>query len=163
MLDSISEKLSKISDIKRQIRLASNAKGAGIASMDLFEAYPKKISNIPESFLEYSSEETKIGIWIDGKPIYRRVFESTFGSSTDSPKTIADASDWDIDTVTNLYGISQDYSNITGIASDGNVGVFIDHAKNLAVVTSMSSVTGKRVIVVVEYTKTTDEVADEPT
>lgn len=50
-----------------------------------------------EDYMNYKLEETKVGTWINGKPIYRRIFvgENNFG--TNNTVTLADCNDWNVD------------------------------------------------------------------
>lgn len=50
--------------------------------------------NLPEN--TYSTEETRIGTWIDGKPLYRRVVQETI-PSTGAVTEMFDTSSWNID------------------------------------------------------------------
>jgi len=60
--------------------------------------YPYKQNNL------YSTEEQVIGTWIDGKPIYRSVFETTTPSNIDTPTDILDCSNLNIDHLIKLDG-----------------------------------------------------------
>lgn len=103
----------------------------------------------------YSTNEVVIGSWIDGKPLYRKVFNTTTPNANTG--TIA--------TITNLKKIifldgyitnvnqqmpmnyTYDSSEITALYVEGN---------NINFHTNYSSYMNKSCIVVCEYTKTTD-------
>lgn len=58
----------------------------------------------------YSTEETRIGTWIDGKPLYRKVFQTTSPSASNS--YVIDISNLGIDTVINIFGIINVINNV---------------------------------------------------
>lgn len=117
----------------------------------------------------YSTEEQVIGKWIDGKPLYRKVFVATSPSKTNSGVVIGDNQDFD--NVTNIYGIL--------IAKDGSrnaINMYYDSTASICTYVSSNYVGNKVVVkvthpgdnylsrpvyVVVEYTKTTDVADDE--
>lgn len=112
------------------------------------------INNIQEN---YSTNEQKIGKWIDGKPLYRKVLNITnpAGSNTD----YKDVADLNISTLVNLYGY---YKNASGkfdipfYDSDSNYCVmFISQYNQLRGRFGLpSEVLEAKVIL--EYTKKTD-------
>ena len=50
----------------------------------------------------YSIAETRIGTWIDLKPLYRKVFTGTLGAAGDNGAI--NLTSYNIDTITNIYG-----------------------------------------------------------
>ena len=106
----------------------------------------------------YSYDETPIGTWIDGKPIYRKSFNYT---ATTGEVIVADLSSLNIDTVCHMYGNFK----------DGNVLIesipFYLHSaytvtpfykltdKSLRLTVNISNLSGTGVVII-EYTKTTD-------
>lgn len=111
----------------------------------------------------YSTEETVIGTWIDGKPLYRKVYLCKTPSSN-TAADVADITDLNYETLTNLYSIIGNYmaSNISTCYS----------ASGFHAITSLSSSADGRLhirmnvynafynmdaTVIIEYTKTTDE------
>ena len=121
--------------------------------------------NIPEGYEEvgdyvptYSTEETKVGTWVDGKPLYRKVLSST---------TISD-SNVDITLPSNIDFMSTDKVEIKA----GGFSFFSDrYTKERDLIqifklnaTTLRVVLGevwksnfKSAIIVIEYTKTTDK------
>lgn len=110
----------------------------------------------------YSGVETKIGTWINGKPLYRRVYESST-YSTQINLAISN-----IDKITNIVGLIKrsDYDiwqylpsrldNAGFSAQFGNLQYTSSNlAINLSLGTSWSS-SFSRMIITLEYTKTTD-------
>jgi hypothetical protein len=119
-------------------------------------ANDKRIDNI------YSTNEVKIGTWIDGKPIYRKTFEYTTNSSVNTWKTIG--------TITNIkmpirmYGVCYNGNakfpipyaepgssgmNAVWLYCDTNSGLFREQH-------SYTYANSLPAYVTIEYTKTTD-------
>lgn len=112
----------------------------------------------------YSTEETRIGTWIDGKPLYRRVFETTSPSKVGVDSTVAHLDD--VLFLTRIYGVivdsngymcpepfvypsdsSQSCDALT-LSPSGDVELTIGTARPHAL--------NRPLVVVVEYTKTVD-------
>lgn len=106
----------------------------------------------------YSTEETVVGTWIDGKPIYRKIYFGSTPSGSGSAVAIASISDLSIDHVVEIKGVV--YNDTTYLpttywtgstkfinvyASDGNIKV------------GVSGYGGYSVCATICYTKTTDE------
>ena len=103
----------------------------------------------------YSTSETRIGTWTDGKPIYRQVITGTTASSN-SPTAIG--------SITNLGEIVK----IDGFIRTSNQSIpanFVYNTEqnscyregnNIIVRTTASSYQNKSCYIIVEYTKTTD-------
>lgn len=52
----------------------------------------------------YSSNEVEIGTWIDGKPIYRKVFQGITPTQTTNGIALANLSNLNIDDIIHMYG-----------------------------------------------------------
>ena len=63
----------------------------------------------PNNVEKYSTNETKIGTWTDGKPIYRSVFDISTISSSNA--NLVDLNNLNIKLVINLYGTIKDTYN----------------------------------------------------
>lgn len=113
--------------------------------------------NIPEGYEEvgdyvptYSTEETKVGTWVDGKPMYEKTFIST-------TKTI-DLSGLNYDTLlityfgmyVSNYIMTPYYTN-----SSDYLKILVTDQKQLSMITSHTSFT--KAIMIIRYTKITDE------
>jgi hypothetical protein len=109
--------------------------------------------------LNYSTQEQKIGEWIDGKPLYRRCFKGTTSSS--SPTIVT----YDINSkncsVKNSGGFLTEgtdpnlHMNIGGYANDNwRCGVYIND-RQLSIYHTSNLCNGAYEMFV-EYTKTTD-------
>lgn len=111
----------------------------------------------------YSTTETKAGIWIDGKPLYRKIIETT------APKTTANgtyitgkteiADNIDMAVIEYVFAIesngatvSMPYVTNAGYQLKSNIGV----EKNLYVINGVTTYNNLPVKASVLYTKTTD-------
>ena len=105
----------------------------------------------------YSTEEVVIGKWIDGKPLYRKVLSSTTISDSNVDITLPSNIDFmSIDKVEikvgNFSFFSDRYTNANDL-----IQIFKYNATTLRVVLGSAWKSGfKSVIIVIEYTKTTD-------
>lgn len=112
----------------------------------------------------YSTEETIIGTWIDGKPIYRKVID--FGALPNNTTKTYDTGDLKIDTFTEpIRGTTE---SATGFCSgvpfvhigNNSYGVSINYNKNtnkISVQTGYDRSVQIKTYVILEYTKTTDQ------
>ena len=105
----------------------------------------------------YSTSEKKIGTWIDGKPIYRKVITGTTPSNNSQITTINNGQE-----IINLYGFINSWSsNRIPINSYNNANdycrVFGDTTSPIKItITCSSSYYNMPYKIIVEYTKTTD-------
>lgn len=111
----------------------------------------------------YSTQETRIGTWIDGKPIYRKTYLSTTPQTNDY--NYMDISDISIDMLVNLYGtlvvgnktfVPANTADVTG----WHFYVNLDSNRiqcTIRMPTGASWGYGKIFYVNLEYTKTTDQ------
>ena len=122
------------------------------------------IPDMPVSSGEsYSTEEQVIGTWIDGKPLYRRVINSTTpnvetdGTPTNKTMYITECN---VETMVTLRGIA----NISGVfAYSGQTwndySFYLNYVSNEKFIgVSLNRITwaNQPLIVILEYTKTTD-------
>ena len=115
------------------------------------------IGNLKSSTYDvYSTNETVIGTWIDGKPLYRRYFNFTTGSQSKTEVDIPNYSD--IERITNIYG-TYFHKSSSGVAIYSNINMkdqiqtWIENGK-IAVAT-ISNYYNSDVHMFIEYTKTT--------
>lgn len=107
----------------------------------------------------YSTEETRIGTWIDNKPLYRKVYQFTSASNTNTTD-IADVSF--IDTLVNLYGAFRGNPDTSQLLinkpKDGNasISVWIRGTKFLTHSVSDSIYFNRPAWFTIEYTKNTE-------
>lgn len=107
----------------------------------------------------YSTEETRIGTWIDGKPLYRKVFTLTMPTSA-GDHVLFQVND-DVDSVIGRGGWFIDSANAIDFIpmSFGVSGADI-YIKNRNITIALQSsfhASGKALYLWLEYTKTTDQ------
>lgn len=106
----------------------------------------------------YSTEETVIGTWIDGKPIYRKIYniESIKSNEWSFTNNIVKNLDYCCKINGIVYNLPSytktSFVSVPGVNS--NVGLSIDYKPGIYV--TESSYNGCQAYLIVEYTKTTD-------
>ena len=106
----------------------------------------------------YSTNEIVIGRWIDGKPLYRKTYQTTNIASTNT--NIVDITNLNIDTPVRLYGMI--------ISSTGNKFIIPSYDSSATyniILANLTSIRGRAVLgdggsivnayITIEYTKTT--------
>ena len=102
---------------------------------------------------DYSSNEAVIGTWIDGKPLYRTIFNyGTLPNATGLGK----AHNIPIDTPVQAYGVVKSNTGTQYEWTIPSQNIFVDLSSDEVYITTMSDRTNLDAIVVLEYTKTTD-------
>lgn len=140
-----------------------NDKVTSLSSNSTDEQYPsaKAVKDYVDKKQTYSTKETVIGTWIDGKPIYRKVVN--FGRLPNNTYKYVAHNISNIDVITNIYGISHEYNlsayyplplQYRGIDSDYNSEISVDKT-NIRMSTSKDR-SLYEAIITIEYTKTTD-------
>lgn len=105
----------------------------------------------------YSTEETRIGTWIDGKPLYRKVFLTSIPdkSGLSNLATLENISD-----VVELIGIITTKTGYTIQISycqgDQYASLMLTDKNFLTINCNIVSLLGQPLTVIFEYTKTTD-------
>ena len=116
-------------------------------------------------FNTYStSTEKKVGIWIDGKPIYRKTID--MGSMPNATYKYVNHNISNIDEIVNIYGIMRNPSNhtttplnmhgVSGIYGDNTVAVCRADRERATVACNVDYSTNNVAYITLEYTKTTD-------
>jgi microcystin-dependent protein len=119
----------------------------------------------------YTTTETKVGTWIDGKPIYRKVFVDTVGTNptigtrslaTGIPSGVVD----DVitlkttfkDTNTRTYWWGTDWVGASSsTTSPATINVYLNNnGTSLDIQNTATWPASSRMIIILEYTKTTD-------
>jgi hypothetical protein len=108
---------------------------------------------------EYSTSEIKTNkIWIDGKPIYRKIYKYTSTSNTDN----INIANWDVDSITFLQGFLYDSSNrqldtnyYVGSTDFFRVLTRL-YNNNYSITVQRGNSNSKIVAIIIEYTKTTN-------
>lgn len=113
----------------------------------------------------YFTEETRIGTWIDGKPLYRKVIQEISPNAINKPMTVWSGSE--MDSIVRMSGFIVDtdsymapinYINSIGNSSFSNYNVItiLDPSKNIIMIVNNSIYVSRPVTIIIEYTKTTD-------
>lgn len=107
----------------------------------------------------YSMEERRIGTWIDGKPLYRRVYKLTSPENTGNGVTIGRIEDsCEIKKMSGTIFLSNDVIiQLPYIDTDAQITVsFATKGRNILFTNNYSYASGKAVLLFMEYTKSTD-------
>ena len=123
----------------------------------------KQLESKVDKLSTYSTEEVRIGTWINGKPLYRKVYTGTKVSGSNETLRL---SDLNIDYV-NFYGFITGNQGTTDGAYEFPINYYENsnsfiranlHRKymNLTIVSAKSPYFNGDYKIVVEYTKTTD-------
>lgn len=107
----------------------------------------------------YSTEETRIGTWIDGKPLYRRVLQFQSPGNSNTPVVVY--SDFTIANYTpvHLYGIifATNSTLPLNCAITESVGLYVHNSNGIMMNIKHATYQSKPVTLIAEYTKTTEE------
>ena len=108
----------------------------------------------------YSTDEQIVGIWIDGKPIYRKVITFTTDEASGSWKTYPSGITSTVDKIINIQATIErsNYINSVPYEESANGYIYLNYVKSSKNITYKvgSELTSLPVIVILEYTKTTD-------
>lgn len=111
----------------------------------------------------YSTEETVVGTWIDGKPIYRIILPFVTITSTSNDSTLIDVADYSIDTCVTLDGwviaTNGGRRGLDSVTNGGGRGllIYFDTTNNYIMqIVGNTVFAGRSGILILEYTKTTD-------
>ena len=129
----------------------------------------RTIAMLPDADV-YSTDETVVGTWIDGKPVYRKVFKTTTPAAINTPSNIINIAELQTDTIISVGGnvratIEGGYYvfpvNImqpTGsLALKFSITCWIRQSENVVAMNVIrESETNAPCVIVIEYTKTTD-------
>lgn len=104
----------------------------------------------------YSTQETKIGTWIDGKPLYRTTFKYTFSGPIDQWTSLNKVIS-DIDTVVRIYGFEKyTTGEIISIPERGVSLGYNVHHDGVCFYSIDQAAVDATLHISIEYTKTTD-------
>lgn len=131
---------------------------------DLNKIYIKNENDVYEEFIKkeeitYSTSEQKIGTWIDGKPLYRKVYDNITINSSET--IIASTSGINIKMIYGwLVGVSngtvQPLGSYASMDTTHTSRVFCDNTYIKVQANSTYNTGTYKARVIVEYTKTTD-------
>lgn len=106
----------------------------------------------------YSTNEIKVGTWVDGKPVYRKVIEGVTSGTPDTEYVIHTISN--IKKTVSYYGSVLDNNMVSHkigayLSAQYNSVVFVDTSGNVYM-RHGSAMVNKSYSLIIEYTKTTD-------
>ena len=107
----------------------------------------------------YSTEETRIGTWIDGRALYRKTFVVDVTTTGPSTITLSNTSGLHIDTLMNAYGAYTALTSNSGISHrpiDGVYTIGLNEDKTELLAYTSASSQNKIGFIILEYTKNTD-------
>lgn len=108
----------------------------------------------------YSTEETRIGTWIDGKPLYRKVVEATTSDTANESQNIALLNNAEIirlsGYIMSRLGDRFDVNTYIGTTKPQYVAAYFSKLGFLYVLHSGDPFSSRPVVIIAEYTKTTD-------
>lgn len=108
----------------------------------------------------YSTEETRIGTWIDGKPLYRRVFTFSYLASA-SVKTLASAINGITVVMMSSWFTYIGNNSVEQMAVTDSKGVshriYYNPSAGIQILSNQPDWNGSAIMVILEYTKTTDQ------
>lgn len=102
----------------------------------------------------YSTDEIRIGTWINSKPIYRKVIN--FGTLPNINVKYVNHNIENMETVINLYGIFNDSTYQIKIPAGGDYNSNIQTTDTQIGIGTPQNLTSFSGYVIIEYTKTTD-------
>lgn len=115
-------------------------------------------ANYTNNLHTYSTDEIRIGTWVDGKPIYRKVVSSTTPSQVDTGTNIYNATSLNIDKIINMTFTFQGDFNEYATAS--NVIILFTRLnsgeRNIGCTCTIQNYCNRPFYFMLEYTKTTD-------
>lgn len=118
--------------------------------------------NKVDKMSKYSTNEQVIGTWIDGKPLYRKVYGIGALPSSAGQKTVQTSLTFNTTNIIKMYGYAKSTGAIIPLpfldltSNDGSVGIFIDSECNITVRVAKDRSAYIDTYVVLEYTKNTD-------
>lgn len=109
---------------------------------------------------EYSTTEQTIGTWIDGKPIYRKVYQFTTPSTENSWESMGQTGA-NIETVVDFRGTVLDtgirrYNSINFGEGSYYIHTAVDAGNNRPISMIQKGWSSLPCVIIIEYTKTTD-------
>lgn len=110
--------------------------------------------NYVNSINTCSTDEIRVGTWIDGKPIYRKVIN--FGTLPNINVKYVNHNIENMETVINLYGIFNDSTYQIKIPAGGEYNSNIQTTDTQIGIGTPQNLTSFSGYVIIEYTKTTD-------
>lgn len=109
----------------------------------------------------YSLEEQMIGVWYDGRPLYRMVFEVTTPSTTAQTTVATTTNDKNVVKIDGYYNYNDKQSasvNFTDFSSNPVSGIMTLYRRGLIeIIIGSTKYANKSGCAIIEYTKPTDQ------
>lgn len=109
----------------------------------------------------YSTDERRIGTWIDGKPLYRKVIKTTSPASVSANSQVILRLDENVRVVRYDAYVDTDtlFSKLSVVDGTTNKAsyVWFSNYNIVYMFVSHSTYASKPVVLIIEYTKTTDQ------
>ena len=125
------------------------------------DVVPEGYEKVEDKGEVYSTEEQRIGTWIDGKPLYRKIIETTMPETPSNgvyiTKNTTNIPDMSFGYVSRAIAISNNqYYTLPYINNSGYATKFFIEIQDLILANGNTSFNNSKTFVVLEYTKTTD-------
>lgn len=159
--DNLNKMDEEIKDLETETDTKLNAKQDKLTAGTGIEITGENIINNLNA--NYSTEEQRIGTWIDGKPLYRKVINAKPTISNSSYQTISIKHN--ISDLKNVYkcnaflhntGNTQTYILPTETSATKAIGISEINSTNIIMYSKNDAWSGWIVEIILEYTKTTD-------
>lgn len=115
-------------------------------------------STTGESLDVYSTEETRIGTWIDGKPIYRKTIDGEIANAAAVWSLIPGTDTMAIEAIIHVYGYVK-AADRSGLIYIPNADSYCKLATGGLYFSSSVNQSNTKLVLTIEYTKTTDQPA----
>ena len=104
---------------------------------------------------DFSTEEKVIGTWIDGKPLYRKIIETTTNSAANSTKTM-DLSALNVKEITHICGTRHWATGSIHIPYYFSSNDYVSLTFDSNLLATKSPLINEKLVIRLEYTKKTD-------
>lgn len=106
----------------------------------------------------YSTEETRIGTWINGKPLYRRVFETSIAAMGSYENIVSFPNSYETKTLKGYVSVPGGIVPVPSYSPASNIGTYLYSVSGgVSAYTTNKAHVNTTCTVIVEYTKATDE------
>lgn len=147
----------------KEAKIPSGGSSSGVTMGQVNSAIDTKLDAYEPQEV-YSTEEVRIGTWIDGKPLYRRVFNTTSPSVIETAAVVLglDASLKIIDISGFLEGVYNNDRYMLNTYLDGTRYIRASYSNynnqhGIWMVVGNDALKNRPVTLILEYTKTTDQ------
>lgn len=105
--------------------------------------------------INYSTDEVEIGTWIDGRPLYRKIYNVTSVSAIDTYSTVVDITSLNVSELVSLHALLLEISGKWHELPERQSLVYVTGgAKYINMYTNDGAYVSKPLTITIEYTKT---------